>query len=77
MREVERIDVKKTKEEKPVEFTWELSISEGWVNASDSTENYKRIVFLGSCDLDGDMFACYDNHGNIDIHKGHLNSGKY
>jgi hypothetical protein len=63
--------------EKPVEFTHQTSNSVGWVTTSEEPLEYKRVVYLGKCDCDGDMFAAYDESGAIIIFKGHLNSGKY
>lgn len=48
-------------------------------NISSSEVILKRatkVVYLGCCITDGDMFAIY-NQGYIRIYKGYLNSGKY
>lgn len=76
MREVIRIDGKK-ESEKPVELTHVLTACyAGWVEGSAITSVFEKIVYLGNCQEDGDMFACYIG-GSIHIYKGHLNSGKY
>lgn len=74
MRQVERIDSPK-ESDKPVEFTHILD-SSGWGTVDAEYLKYDRIVYLGECIGDGDMFAAYSD-GLILIYKGHLNSGKY
>lgn len=75
MREVVRIDEPKQKTEKPVEFTHLLSDTV-WGEDSVLPNDFEKIVYLGKCKFDGDMFAAYEK-GTIMIYKGHLNSGKY
>jgi hypothetical protein len=77
MREVIRIPDVTQVEEKPVEFTHTLTLKSGWVRAIMYGPSYfERVLYLGKCNQDGDMFVSYK--GNyITIHKGHLNSGKY
>lgn len=75
MREVIRVN-KVEKKEKPVEFTACFSGYEGWLKSTTNPDEYEKVVYLGNCSVDGDMFACY-NGKSIDIYKGHLNSGKY
>ena len=53
----------------------------GWVGIQKSVSNRylnsaTKVVYLGRCDEDGDMFAVYA-YGYIMVFKGHLNSGKY
>lgn len=73
MKEVIRID----KEEKPIEFTHVHTTGAGWGRVrSPYIAGIEKVVYLGHCNIDGDMFACY-SHGDINIYKGHLNSGKY
>lgn len=62
--------------EKPVEFTHRHHYIDGWIEDKSSPVYYSKIVYLGKCNTDGDMFAAYDS-GSIYIFKGHLNSGKY
>ena len=77
MKSVIYIEQKEEQEERPIEFTHRLSGSSGWIDMSFNKNDYKKIVYLGSCVIDGDMFACYTNIGGIITAKGHLNSGKY
>jgi len=75
MREVIRIDGQVQEDEKPVEIThWQES--GGWKKITSLPKEIDRMVYLGNCVCDGDMFASY-NLGYINIYKGHLNSGKY
>ena len=73
MEEVIRIN---EENEKTVEFTHYLHGTKGWCKSSACPEDYNRVVYLGMCHSDGDMFACYLEK-TIIIQKGHLNSGKY
>lgn len=62
--------------QKPVEFTHYQDRVKGWCEkAFKPTKDYK-VVYLGKCDIDGDMFAVY-RYESINIYKGHLNSGMY
>lgn len=64
-------------EKKKVEFTHSFNPISGWEFENDfGAYEYTRVVYLGECRKDGDMFAAYKD-GVIDIWKGHLNSGKY
>ena len=74
MREVIRIDEPK-ENSKELVFTRSLG-DNGWCSTCTSPRDYDKIVYLGRCSVDGDMFAAY-GHGSIGIFKGHLNSGKY
>lgn len=74
MKQVERIDKKES--EKPIEITEVLNPSTGWGRVSIDLNDYDRVVYLGKCFVDGDMFAAYHNN-RIEIFRGHLNSGKY
>lgn len=68
-------------EEKPLELTHIVSSSiihaDTWgeFDRSDIKE-YDKIVYLGHCKVDGDLFAGYSD-GIIDLFRGNLNSGKY
>jgi trehalose-6-phosphatase len=68
------IFVEEKETEKPVEFTHLFINNQGWID--DKPGDFEKVVYLGNCKTDGDMFACYDK-GLIGIYKGHLNSGKY
>ena len=76
-REVIRLDEPEKEEEKPVEFTHVFDSDVGFVESlvSDMSK-FDKVVYLGTCNVDGDMFAAYDK-GSIVIYNGHLNSGKY
>lgn len=78
MKEVIRIDQEEVND-KPVEFTGYLSDNMGWENYDSDIHNspqcFDKIIYLGRCSVDGDMFACCND--TIMIYKGHLNSGKY
>ncbi len=64
-----------TDPEVPTQFTHCLG-ERGWTGATRKPWEFNKIVHLGKCNKDGDMFAAYE--GNyISIYKGHLNSGKY
>lgn len=65
--------------EKPIELTHRKQ--KGWnkieeVTAKNYLKSADKIVYLGKCAEDGDMFAIYA-YGYIMIFKGRLNSGKY
>lgn len=62
--------------EKHVEFTHRLCGTDGWEQPSDLPKDHERVVYLGECEMDGDMFAAHA-FGVIDIFKGKLNSGTY
>jgi hypothetical protein len=64
------------KESKGIEFTHYLNNSSGWNNAMDEFSDVKKVVYLGKCSVDGDMFACYAGD-IISIRKGNLNDGTY
>lgn len=61
---------------RPIEFTYYLDTNSGWYKTDENPSSYDKIVYLGKCKTDGDMFACYAS-GNITIYKGHLNDGVY
>jgi hypothetical protein len=77
MKEVIRIGEVFQESVKPVEFTHYQNTTDGWAVTGNSPNGLNKIVFLGKCDSDGDMFAGYATSGVIMIYKGHLNSGKY
>jgi hypothetical protein len=62
--------------DKPIEFTHLLTGGRGWTPIEVKPNVYKKIVYLGKCCVDGDMFAAYSDN-TIRIFKGHLNSGRY
>ncbi len=77
MKKVIFIEQPKEETKKPVEFTQMLSINSGWIKTGSKPKEHQRVVYLGNCKLDGDMFAAYHDGGCIEIYKGHLNSGEY
>lgn len=77
MKEVIRVDqLTDQKEEKKVEFTHCME-DDGWEETKYQPSDYDKVVYLGKCKYDGDMFASYHINGTIITCKGHLNSGKY
>jgi hypothetical protein len=77
MKEVIRIGEVVQESEKPVEFTHYQSSTYGWGVTNKKPSEFNKIVVLGKCTQDGDMFAGYGINGTINIYKGYLNSGKY
>jgi hypothetical protein len=57
-----------TKENKTV-FTKYLCSDYGWRPSMLTPEYFSKIVYLGNCSADGDMFACY-NQDTIHIYRG-------
>jgi hypothetical protein len=60
-------------EEKPTiktVFTHYLATDRGWVYSICRPKEYYKVVYLGKCPVDGDMFACYKNDNEITILKG-------
>jgi hypothetical protein len=51
-------------------FTHYLSDDKGWVNTKSNPKLYYKVVYLGKCPVDGDMFACYKCDNEISILKG-------
>ena len=76
MKEVIRIEEQTKPNNVPVEFTHELFGEEGWEETTLEPRDVDKVVYLGKCSVDGDMFAGYISEA-ICIFKGHLNSGKY
>jgi hypothetical protein len=77
MKEVIRIGEVVQESVNPVEFTHFQDSTDGWCITGVDPHDLNKIVFLGKCDTDGDLFAGYWSGGSITIYKGHLNSGKY
>jgi len=77
MKQVIFINDQNKQDEKPVEFTHVLSSLSGWQRGVYCPSDYKKVVYLGKCSHDGDMFNVYNDKDQIIIFKGHLNSGKY
>ena len=50
---------KDTQEKKETVFTHCLNGACGWVyEPDDEPSNYNKIIYLGKCPTNGDMFAC-------------------
>jgi len=65
-------------ESKGIEFTHYLNGKEGWKKSNSNFDEYSKVVYLGKCDIDGDMFAGYFKQAEtIVIYKGNLNDGTY
>lgn len=79
MKQVIRItEVEKPKKKlKPIEFTHHYEGGNGWCETFSKPNDYIKIVYLGKCKTDGDMFAAYQDSGDILITKGNLNDGVY
>lgn len=77
MKKVIMIPEQPKEEKKPVEFTHFLDGDHGWTRIDTKPSMYEKIIYLGKCNKDGDMFAVYSAYDEIIIFKGHLNSGEY
>ena len=64
-----------SEEPKGVEFTHEFMINK-CISTYDKPSDFEKIVYLGKCDTDGDMFAAYACDC-VCIYKGNLNNGTY
>ena len=53
-----------------------LSITKGWIPGANKPAWFDKVVYLGKCKIDGDMFACYKGKAIL-IYKGNLNDGTY
>lgn len=76
MREVIKIQEQEIKE-KPIELLFYQDNKSGWTKTTVKPSDFYKIVYLGTCKIDGDMFACYSPRNTISVFKGNLNSGKY
>ena len=59
----------KEKKIKKTVFTKYLCGIGGWIHALKTPKSFDKVVYLGNCDADGDMFACY-TQDVIHIYKG-------
>jgi len=72
---LEYITPKPKRKVKQIELTHIQGVS-GWREDLDpDLSDATRLVYLGYCAQDGDMFAVYEDR-HINIYKGHLNNGK-
>ena len=76
MRKVIMIGQEPKEESKGVEFTHVLT-NNGWSGITSEPNEFEKVVYLGKCLVDGDMFASYFHTGAITIRKGNLNNGTY
>lgn len=58
------------KEKGETVFTHCLITSRGWTSTRAHPSDYEKVVYLGKCDIDGDMFAAYHGSRSISIFKG-------
>lgn len=64
------ISIDDTKEEKKeTVFTHYLYGRGGWEKATTQPKEFTKVLYLGKCKVDGDMFAIYESD-LIDIYKG-------
>jgi hypothetical protein len=75
MRHVERID--NPENSKSRTLFYDIHSYTGWVNCELQPDHILRVVYLGKCSHDGDMFAIYTKNGQIQIVRGELNDGVY
>jgi hypothetical protein len=55
--------------ENPTIFTHFYKHNKGWIETRLTPENFDKVIFLGTCEMDGDMFSAYIC-GFIEIFKG-------
>lgn len=60
---------------KGIEFTY-VQERKGWATPYYLPSDMKKIVYLGKCSIDGDMFCTYIKD-RVLIYKGNLNDGTY
>ena len=58
-----------SKEIKKTVFTAYLCGLRGWMSSPLKPEDFDKVVYLGKCCCDGDMFVCYKD-ATINIYKG-------
>jgi len=59
-----------------MKFTQDLDIEDGWIRTYQTPSDFKEVKHLGKCAIDGDMFAAYNNEGEIHIFKGTMEEEK-
>jgi hypothetical protein len=70
--------IPKGKGTKAVKFTHYHGRFKKAENVNSNPKEYDKVIYLGHCAMDGDMFAAqHTTHNVIDIFSGKLNSGKY
>jgi hypothetical protein len=63
------LEEKEQKEHKKTIFTAYLGDNDKWKPSGLTPEYFDKVVYLGNCNVDGDMFACYIRDV-INIYKG-------
>ena len=63
------LESKEVKEIKKTIFTAYLCGIRGWIPSSLNPEDFDKVIYLGNCGADGDMFACYTSD-TINIYRG-------
>lgn len=58
------------KEKKETVFTHYLDDCKGWTIDATKPDSYDKVIYLGCCGKDGDMFACITESNYIHIYKG-------
>jgi len=54
------LEEKEEKEHKKTIFTAYLcDTADGWKPSMSTPEHFDKVVYLGNCAYDGDMFVCY------------------
>ena len=59
-----------TEKTKETVFTHRLDGIKGWIKTDLEPSDFEEVKYLGTCKVDGDMFACNHNSELIDIFKG-------
>lgn len=72
MEKVKFMSVDEIKQEEKTIFTHYLDTQKGWCDTktTPNCKNIIRVIYLGKCTRDGDMFAVYYKVGSICIYKG-------
>jgi hypothetical protein len=61
-------NITEKKEKKETVFTHEISIN-GWIKTEIKITIFRKVLYIGNCRIDGDMFAAYIDR-KIIIYKG-------
>lgn len=59
----------KEKKVKETTFTHRLTPKKTWIRGGP-LNHFKKIIYLGECEKDGDMFVCYHEDNTINIYRG-------
>lgn len=63
------LEEKEIKTKTKTVFTKYLCGINRWITSSSNPEDFDKVVYLGKCCCDGDMFACYID-ATINIYRG-------